>query len=205
MIPPYRLILRTSSALLTLATLILVSTTLVSGTPGAQIDIERAHLATTRTQFEVCVDVDGASIGRLDLAEAVRSAIRTELRDHPGWTLGRRTPDATNVVEGCPFRSLALASAFTHPSAKDRKFVPNRVTQPSRFTTHVYVTRSAEVQRIFGGVPVPTRTLPEEYLCDGSGVCAEVTTSLIIDGQTLFDRAALARWLRVALHLEPPS
>jgi hypothetical protein len=203
--PPYRMILRTSSAALALLTLLLVTTTGVSGMPAAQLDTEVPHLATNRTQFEVCVDVDGANLGLRGVTDAVRSVIRTELRDHPGWRLSRRNPDAIAVAAGCPFRSLALVNEFTHPSARDVKHRPNKVTQPSPFTTHVYVTSTNEVNRIFSGVPVPRRTFPEEYLCEDGGVCAEVTTSLIIDAQTLLDRAALARWLRAALHLEPPS
>ncbi len=198
-------VLRTTSTVIVIALLVGAGATLASSAQPAEIRTEVAHLVGTRTAFQVCVDVDGETVSRREVADVVRSVIRSELRTHPGWRRSAVDPGAITIAEGCPYRSLALAAGFTHPSARNAIYTPRRPASPSPFTTHVYVTTAAEVERIFSGVPVVRRTLPEEFICETGGACGEVTTSVIIDLQTLRDRASLARWLRAGLHLERPK
>lgn len=158
-----------------------------------------AELAGGRGTLLVCVAIDQSSFSAPQAKTIVEDVIRNDLNSHPGWYAITQRP---SVQSGCPFKAIALTAGTSAPQASTGEFRVNRVSTPSPFVLHVYVTSSAEIKRVFG--TLPDQRIPEEVTC-AAGVCEEVTTSVLVDDTTLRDRTQLRHQLASGLGLTPPT
>lgn len=151
----------------------------------------------TRSSLAICVDVAGANASAASAAAVVRDIVTNDLNKRTGWGFIQARPV---VVAGCPGPSRNIAQQFTHYLVGN-SVNSYRPAALSPYFLHVYVTTSNEVSRIFGVHPV--RTVPEEFTCH-DGTCAEVTTGLIVEQESIGQRALLTKYLAEALGLVRP-
>lgn len=169
---------------------------------AAALDLNRALLVTSRSDLQICVDVDGVDAdARREASAEIRRRL-SELAAHPRWTTSGYDRSPTAVAQGCPQRGAHLASNEAHESNRGPAQI-FATTSPSPFRLFVIVTTPGAIARMFGDGP--NTVAAQESMCvptEAPTDCFEVTTALYVTKSQLSD-PDFTRGLLMGIGLEP--
>ena len=151
--------------------------------------------APSRDRLAVCVEavrgVDlepGLAVGRV--RSALERAVQHPASPHLGFN---RVPRAVDY--GCPLRPLLFDGEATPTDVYQRLRHQRPVTAPSAYRVFLFVIPDRDVQDLFQGRSIYSRTAAEEGVCDDTrnppGVCGMVTSGVYISTSELLDASAL--------------
>lgn len=142
------------TALTVLAATLGIGVFLIAATDGSdhthhhpELNVHNGLLVSTRTDFQVCVQLDPAStVDKVTTERNLRAAI-DQVRRHPVWPRAyehARYDAATAITWGCPGARL--------PERHDRVTVagPGVTAHPSPFRVWIYVLDRASADRVLG-------------------------------------------------------